>query len=167
MPAPSHPTTSVPPDVIEVERALARITHLLNRARQHDRICAEAGVPVDRAAVPILRLLADSQPLRPGDLAAQLAVEAPHITRQLHRLEAIGYVERVPDPNDRRAHRVRLTARGRKAIDRVLEAGRQYIYEALAEWSPRDRERLATLFHRMVDDFVRQATRRGILDPPQ
>jgi DNA-binding MarR family transcriptional regulator len=155
----------IPHDVIEVERALARITHLLNRARQHDHICAEAGIPVDRAAMPILRQLAEAESLRPGDLAAQLAVEAPHVTRQVHRLEALGYVERLPDPDDRRAHRVRLTATGREAIDRLREVGRQAIWQALADWSPGEREQLATLFHRMVDDFVRHAAQRGILEP--
>ena len=152
----------VPPDIVEVERALARITHLLNRAKQHDSIAAEAGVPVDRAAVPILRQLSDSEPLRPGDLAALLAVEAPHVTRQIQRLEATGYVERIPDPDDRRAHRIRLTPAGRQAVDRILDAARQLIWHALAEWSPQDREQLASLFHRMVDDFIAHAATRGI-----
>ncbi|HKS99726.1 MAG TPA: MarR family transcriptional regulator [Rugosimonospora sp.] len=147
----------VPHDVIEVERALARIAHLLNRARQHDHIAAEAGVPVDRAAVPILRRLAESGPARPGDLAAWLAVEAPHVTRQVQRLESAGYVVRVPDPGDRRAYRVRLTGAGQEAIDRVLDAARQSIWDALGAWSPDEREQLATLFHRMVDDFARHA----------
>jgi DNA-binding MarR family transcriptional regulator len=156
----------VPSDVIEVERALARITHLLNRAKQHYVITAEVGVPVDRAAVPILRQLADSEPLRPGDLAALLAVEAPHVTRQIQRLESTGYVERIPDPDDRRAHRVRLTPAGREVTDRILDAARHLIWEALAEWSPNDRGQLAVLFHRMVDDFIEHAAKRGIALQP-
>jgi DNA-binding MarR family transcriptional regulator len=159
--------TSVTRDVVEVERALARIAHLLNRAKQHHQVAAEAGVPVDRAAVPILRQLAEGGPMRPGDLAAQLAVEAPHVTRQVQRLEAAGYVERVPDPADRRAQRVRLTDSGRDAVERILDAGRQSIAQALAGWSPEERGQLATLFHRMVDDFVHHATERGILPEPQ
>jgi DNA-binding MarR family transcriptional regulator len=158
--------TSIPHDVVEVERALARIAHLLNRARQHVQIAAEAGVPVDRAAVPILRLLAEAGPLRPGDLAAQLGVEAPHVTRQVHRLETAGYVDRVPDPDDRRAHRVRLTASGREATERILDAGRRSIWQALGDWSPDERHQLATLFHRMVDDFVSHSAERGILSAP-
>jgi DNA-binding MarR family transcriptional regulator len=162
MPAP------VPQDVIDLEHALARISYLLNRARQHDTVVADAGIPVDRAAVPILRRLAESGPLRPGDLAARLTVEAPHITRhitrQIQRLETAGHVERIPDPFDRRAHQVRLTASGREVADRVLDAARRYIWQALAEWSPHDRELLATLFHRMVDDLIRHAAQRGIVE---
>ncbi len=159
--------TSVGRDVVEVERALARIAHLLNRAKQHHQVAAEAGVPVDRAAVPILRQLAEGEPMRPGDLAAQLAVEAPHVTRQVQRLEAAGYVERVPDPADRRALRLRLTDPGRDAVERILDAGRQSIAQALADWSPEERGQLATLFHRMVDDFVRHASERGVLPESQ
>jgi DNA-binding MarR family transcriptional regulator len=60
---------------------------------------------------------------------------------------------------------VRLTPSGREVVDRVLDAARRSIWQALAEWPPNDREQLATLFHRMVDDFVRHAAERGIVEP--
>jgi DNA-binding MarR family transcriptional regulator len=150
----SKTSVQIAADVIEIERALARIAHLLTRARRHDRLVADAGVPVDRAAVPILRLLSESEPLRPGELAVQLAVEAPHVTRQVQRLEKVGYVERVGDPDDRRAYRIQLTQAGRDATDCIRQAGQRYLQEALAAWSPQDQRQLAELFHRMVDDFL-------------
>jgi DNA-binding MarR family transcriptional regulator len=152
---PSAP--SVPADVMDLESTLNRIAYLMARAKQHHSIAAEAGVPVDRAAVPILRLLADSGPLRTGELAARLAVEAPHITRQVHRLEELGYLERVADPGDRRAHRVQLTRAGRDAAERIRAVSQHRVQTALAHWSPRDRQQLAILFHRMVDDFITNA----------
>lgn len=149
--------TAIPDDVIEIERALTRIAHLLARSRQHDRVAAEAGVPVDRAAVPIMRQLAESGPLRPSELAARLTVEAPHVTRQIQRLEREGYVRCVPDPDDGRAHRVQLTPSGHDAIDRLREVGRQMMWQALEKWSPAELRQLAALFHRMVDDFLTNA----------
>jgi DNA-binding MarR family transcriptional regulator len=107
--------------------------------------------------VPILRLLVDTSPLRPGDIAARLAVEAPHITRQAHRLEQLGYLKRVADPDDRRAHRVELTPAGRDAVGRVRAVTQRQVQQALAGWSAQDRRQLAILFHRMVDDFLAQA----------
>jgi DNA-binding MarR family transcriptional regulator len=149
---------AVPADVVELERALTRISHLLTRARQHDRTVAEAGVNVDRAGVPLLRMLADEgEGMRPGELAARLAVEAPHVTRQVQRLEAAGFVERVPDPDDGRAQQVRLSATGREAVDSIRAVGRRWMYEALAGWPTEDRRSLALLFHRMVDDFLDHA----------
>jgi DNA-binding MarR family transcriptional regulator len=158
---------AVPDDVVELERALTRISHLLTRARRHDRTVAEAGVNVDRAGVPLLRMLADEdEPMRPGELAARLAVEAPHVTRQLQRLEQAGFVERVADPDDRRCLRVRLSLAGREAVDSIRAVSRRWMDEALADWSSQDRRSLTLLFHRMVDDFLDQAERNRALDPP-
>ncbi|TDD95837.1 MarR family winged helix-turn-helix transcriptional regulator [Actinomadura rubrisoli] len=144
----------VPRDIIEIEGALTRVAHMLTRARLHDRVAAAAGVPVDRAAVPLLRALAENGgPMRPGELAVRLAVEAPHVTRQVQRLERAGYVQRVPDPDDRRAQRIRLSDTGAEAVECIRAVGRQWMADALAGWPPGERERLAALVHRMLDDF--------------
>ena len=141
-------------DVVEIERALTRITYLTSRVRQHERLVALAGVPLDRAAVALLRQIADSEPLRLGELAARLAVEASHVTLQVQQLQKAGYVTRVPDPDDRRAQRIQLTPFGQEAYDRIREASWRGMQMALAEWSPEDLRQLAGLFHRMVDDFL-------------
>ncbi|WP_340374051.1 MarR family transcriptional regulator [Streptomyces sp. SS7] len=145
------------PEVIEIERALTRITYLSTRARQHDRLMAMAGVPLDRAAVALLRQVADSEPLRPGELAQRLGVEASHVTRTVQQLQKSGYVTRVPDPDDGRAQRIQLTDAGREAVERVRDAGARGMQLALAGWSPEELGRLAALFHRMVDDFLSYA----------
>ena len=151
---PELPDGPASPQVIEIERALTRITYLSTRARQHDRLMALAGVPLDRAAVALLRQIADSEPLRPGELANRLGVEASHVTRTVQQLQKTGYVTRVPDPDDRRAQRIELTETGRQAIDRVRDAGARGMQLALSEWAPEELGQLATLFHRMVDDFL-------------
>nr|WSY49219.1 MarR family transcriptional regulator [Streptomyces sp. NBC_00886] len=157
MSTPPLPTAPASPEVTEIERALTRITYLSTRARQHDRLMALAGVPLDRAAVALLRQVADSEPLRPGELAHRLGVEASHVTRTVQQLQKSGYVTRVPDPDDRRAQRIELTEAGRKAVDSVRDAGARGMQMALSEWSTDELQQLATLFHRMVDDFLTYA----------
>ncbi|MFF4728891.1 MarR family winged helix-turn-helix transcriptional regulator [Streptomyces mirabilis] len=154
-PAPRAPASS---DVVEIERALNRISYLNSRVRQHDRLMAMAGLRLDRAAVALLRQMADSDPMRPGELAARLEVEASHITRQVQQLQKAGYVSRAPDPDDRRAQRIGLTPAGRDAIDRIRATSSRGMQMALAEWTPAELQRLATLFHGMVDDFLAHAT---------
>jgi DNA-binding MarR family transcriptional regulator len=57
-------------------------------------------------------------------------------------LEQLGYLERVPDPNDGRAKIIRLTDRGRRAY----WIGRQLIDELEREWGARyGEERIAAL----------------------
>ncbi|PVE13723.1 MarR family transcriptional regulator [Streptomyces scopuliridis RB72] len=140
--------------MIEIERALSRVAYLSSRVRQHDRLMAQAGVSLDRAAVALLRQIADTEPLRPSELANRLAVEASHVTRQVQQLEKSGYVTRVPDPEDGRAQRIQLTPVGREVVDRIRETSRRGMQAALADWSPQDLQQLAALFHRMVDDFL-------------
>ena len=148
---PAHHPVRASAAVTEIERALTRAAHLGTRTRQHERLTVRAGVPLDRAAVALLREMAETEPSRPGELAQRLGVVAAHVTRQVTRLEGAGYVVRVPDPDDRRA---RLTAPGRDAVDRLHDAGAQEVRLALAAWQVGDLRCLAVLFHRMVDDFV-------------
>ncbi|MEU3615722.1 MarR family transcriptional regulator [Streptomyces sp. NPDC006872] len=162
LPLPSVAT----PEVIEIERALTRITYLSTRARQHDRLMSMAGVPLDRAAVALLRQVADTEPLRPGELAQRLGVEASHVTRTVQQLQKSGYVTRVPDPDDGRAQRIQLTEAGRAAIDRVRDAGARGMQLALSAWSPEELGQLAALFHRMVDDFLSYAIEDEPEQPP-
>lgn len=156
MPAPV-PRAPASADVIEIERALNRISHLNSRVRQHDRLVAMAGPRLDRAAVALLRQMADSEPMRPGVPAARLEVEASHITRQVRQLQKAGYVNRAPDPDDRRARRIELTPAGRDAIDRIRATSSRGMRMALADWTPGELQRLATLFRGMVDGFLAHA----------
>ncbi|MEU1512841.1 MarR family transcriptional regulator [Streptomyces sp. NPDC005811] len=154
-PSPAPPPVST--DVIAIEQSLTRITYLAGRARQHERLMSLAGFPLDRAAVAILRHLAEDEMLRPGVLAVRLSVEASHVTRQLRHLEQAGHVTRVPDPEDRRAQLIRLTDSGRTAVRRIRAAGLRGMEAALADWEPADLHRLAALFERLVSDFVTHA----------
>ncbi|WP_326609202.1 MarR family transcriptional regulator [Streptomyces scopuliridis] len=160
---PAAPASST--DVGEIASALDRVAYLTGRARQHERLMALAGVELDRAAAALLQRIAESEPLRSGELAARMSVEASHITRQVQQMEKAGYVTRVPDPDDRRAQRVRLTAAGQEAVDRIREASRRGMQMALADWTPEELHQLATLFHRMVDDFVARAEEDVALSP--
>ncbi|WP_344400529.1 MarR family winged helix-turn-helix transcriptional regulator [Streptomyces longisporus] len=129
----------------------------IGRARQHERLMVMAGLTLDRAAVAVLRHIAESEPMRPGVLAVRLSVEASHVTRQLRQLEQGGHVVRIADPDDRRAQRVRITDLGLAAVDRIREVNRRGLQMAPADWSAEDLEQLAALFHWLVDDFVAHA----------
>jgi DNA-binding MarR family transcriptional regulator len=157
MPTPPPAEVPVSAAMQEIERALSRVTYLARGIRQHDRLMALAGVALDRAATALLRQIADSEPMRPGELAARLAVEASHVTRQVQQLQKAGLVTRVPDPDDRRAQRIQITPAGEEAVNRIREASTRGMQMALADWSPQELRQLATLFHRMVDDFLSYA----------
>lgn len=152
-----HVAQSVSPEIIAIEESLTELAHIATRARQHERLMAVAALALDRAAAATLRQLADCEPARIGELAARLAVEASHVTRQVQLLEKAGYVARTVDPEDGRAQLVQLTGLGRGAVQRIRTASRHGVQLALADWSAEDVKGLAVLFRRMVDDFVAHA----------
>jgi DNA-binding MarR family transcriptional regulator len=148
------------PDLVRIEEGLGKISYLINRVRRHEWIRRSSGIPVDRAAAVILRRLEESELLRPSELAAQLEVEAPHVTRQVQRLEDLGYVAKVADVGDRRAQLIGLTPSGRDAARRIREASRSAIAGALDDWSEDELHDLADLLSRMADDYLAYADQK-------
>jgi DNA-binding MarR family transcriptional regulator len=65
---------------------------------------------------------------RVSDLAEQARVTKQSAGFLVEQLETAGYVERVPDPADRRARLVRLTSRA----DRVVETANAEVERVLA-----------------------------------
>ncbi|MFB7927829.1 MarR family winged helix-turn-helix transcriptional regulator [Streptomyces sp. NPDC056039] len=154
MPTPHPVAEPASTALAEIELALTRLTHLAGRARQHERVMAESGLALDRAAAAVLQHIAGGEPSRPGVLAARLSVEASHVTRQLRHLERAGYVVRVADPADRRAQLVRLTGAGLAAVERMREVRRRGMEMALSDWTPGELRQLAVFLRRLLDDFV-------------
>jgi len=66
-----------------------------------------------------------------GELSEGMKVTQQAVSKVTSELERLGYVERVADPGDARVRRVRLTARGRAAVEGARE-GRAALERALA-----------------------------------
>ena len=97
------------------ERALAGA---LTRMGEHIRRQFHAAVAAHGMNPPqaaILRYL--DEPLAMGAIADRLFVDASYVTGLVDRLEDLGFVERRPDPSDRRIKQVAMTAAGRRARD--------------------------------------------------
>jgi DNA-binding MarR family transcriptional regulator len=62
------------------------------------------------ATGPLAVLYYSDAPIKPSAAATLLFQETQSITGILHRIEARGWVQRAPDPNDRRAVGITLTA---------------------------------------------------------
>ena len=72
---------------------------------------------LDTATADLLVRLAKSADcgIRGVDIGEQCLMTATRVSRLVDRAEAAGYVERQPDPHDRRAQHVVLTDKGRAA----------------------------------------------------
>lgn len=81
-------------------------------------------------------------------MAEDLGVGKATITRQLKPLEALGLIERLPDPADGRAHLVALTEEGRRRMLQARAARSQRLRARLGAWPREDVHTLATLLAR-------------------
>ncbi len=91
------------------------------------------------------------QSCRMGDLAHQLFQSSATMTGIVTRLEADGLVERVMDPDDRRAVQVRVTERAKKMLDEVLAARRERMAQTLDRLSADDRREFLRLIEVYLD----------------
>ncbi|MFJ9408825.1 MarR family winged helix-turn-helix transcriptional regulator [Streptomyces sp. NPDC101393] len=150
--------------IVALQRVLATLSYLVTRSQSHERQAALAGVKAGRSDLYLLMAL-DSKGggSRVGDLAALLMVEPSHVTRQIGQLAAQDLVERTPDPQDRRARQVAITPRGKAVLERLQEAGRAILHQALDDVGDADIATTVTVLNRLVD----KARAVGTHDPEQ
>ena len=91
--------------------------------------------------------------LSPGQLVSQTLVTSGTMTNRVDRLTARGFVERSPDPNDRRGVIVALTEAGRETVDAALADLLARERELLSRLSERDRSTLAALLRELLEPF--------------
>ena len=88
-----------------------------------------------------------------GELAAAEQVQPPTVTRLVTSLESAGLVVRETDGLDRRVVRVRLTAEGRRTLQRIRSLKNAYLARRLAALDPADQalaEALTSLLEHLV-----------------
>jgi len=89
--------------------------------------------------------------LKMNELSRRLMVTGGNVTGITDQLVAEGLVERRPIAGDRRAHAVRLTAKGKRAFDTMAAAHEEWVIAMLADVPPRDRDRLHALLGRVKE----------------
>jgi DNA-binding MarR family transcriptional regulator len=91
--------------------------------------------------------------LSPGRLLRETLVTSGTMTNRIDRLSARGFVERYPDPGDRRGVIVRLTRDGKTAVDAAFTALLDAEHALLEDLPERDRSRLASLLRTLLARF--------------
>jgi DNA-binding MarR family transcriptional regulator len=132
------------------------LTRLLRRARSaQQRTTAQVHPDLDSAGYEVLvtvrELSQSSGGARGGEVSDALGLHKSTTSRNLTTLEALGLVERIPDPQDARARQVRLTAEGADALERSFAGRRERLRTRLASWDQSDIATLAGLLRRLND----------------
>jgi DNA-binding MarR family transcriptional regulator len=126
------------------------VTRLARRLRR------QADLPgVSPTQVSALATIERAGPITLGELAAREGVQPPTITAAVGRLEEQDLVHRRVDPQDRRIHRVEVTAAGRRLLEKSRSRKNAYLERRLRALPAEDRatlERAADLLEGILRD---------------
>ena len=111
---------------------------------------ALAGVPGGPRGYQVLATAVAGPPRTQLALAQQLGVDRTVMTYLLDDIERAGLVERRPDPADRRARQVQVTAKGRDLSNDLRERLEKAEDHVLAVLPDGDREQFRTLLRRLA-----------------
>src|SRR6476469_11042096 len=111
-----------------------------------------AGMGVTRAQWKVLFRLTRQPGLRQIELADMLDIEAITLSRIIDRLAESGLVERQPDPADRRAGRLHVTAKAQPLIEKLQRVAGHMTAEAFEGFDQQDIDMLRQLLARVRDN---------------
>lgn len=117
-------------------------------AREMDRELAPLGI--SSGHLPVFFALADGRALTQKALTEIAAIEQPTMAATLARMDRDGLVRREPDPDDRRAVRVSLSAAALERVPAVLAAIDKVNGIALADFTAAERTGLELALGRIV-----------------
>ena len=134
---------------LQVTARLARIGPLL--ARRQEAVFERFGL--SRGEVGMLSALRTAGPphrLSPTRLGQGLMLSSAGVTSRLDRLERRGFVERLPDPEDRRGVIVELTDAGLEIVDAAVEANAINDRQLMDRFDPQELETLEGLLRKLL-----------------
>ena len=110
------------------------------------------GETLDTGTFYMLKTIHANGSMRVTDLAALANLDTSTVSRHVAHLHRVGLIERTPDPDDRRAQRVRLSEEGATKLATAFNGRRALLERSLDGWAPEDLEQLDRLLTRFVGD---------------
>jgi DNA-binding MarR family transcriptional regulator len=137
---------------LEVLSRVTRLARHLDRARR-EAFTDHALEVWEFDVLAALRRAGPPYTLSPGQLLAQTLVTSGTMTNRIDRLESRRLAQRLPDPDDRRGVRVRLTPEGKERVDSALADLLAREQALLAALTPRQQDSLSGLLRQLVAPF--------------
>jgi DNA-binding MarR family transcriptional regulator len=133
-----------------LHEALLQIVSVLNRPQGDNLILTRAGVSLDTALFPLLVRVSMQPNITIGELADQVGRDYSTVSRQVSRLQELGFVRSEPSESDRRQRLLSVTATGKNTVTKIDRARSSVMSEALDGWSQGEIAELARLTARLA-----------------
>ncbi|MDQ0985101.1 MarR family winged helix-turn-helix transcriptional regulator [Streptomyces sp. V2I9] len=128
----------------EPARAASSIVELLDVMWDHARNATTGmSAPGSTSQLRLMYVVDGEEGVRMRTVCRRLSSAAPTVTRMCDRLQAIGFLERLPCPGNGREVALRLTAAGREHLHRIRAQRDTALHRAIANMSPDERRALA------------------------
>jgi MarR family transcriptional regulator, organic hydroperoxide resistance regulator len=136
------------------EQARKRLDCWLQMIRTYDSMQGEVEAKLQKHALTlpqfeVLSTLAVSSCTNQQELAQRLQVTKGNLVGLIDRLTERGWVERVPDPADRRVNKVQLTGAGKQVLEKVYPDQLTAVEQLMSKLNLEDVETLRSLLHRL------------------
>ena len=134
---------------------IGRTTRLSNYLRKAiGQVFAEFGLqPGEFDVLATLRRAKAPHQLSPTELFKSMMVSSGTMTNRIDRLEAAGWVERIPDERDRRGTLIHLTDEGFDLINEAVTAHVDNEHRILAVLDSSEKAHLAHLLSKLLVTF--------------
>ena len=131
-------------ELIRQFSAFGAVKRELGRIQPSDCPSGSAGV---------LTLLGRFGDMRMSRLAELLAVDMSVTSRHVAHLAERGWIDRSPDPTDKRSRIVHLTPKGLAQLELLSERTTQLLADCLSDWSDEEVAQLTRLMTRLRASF--------------
>lgn len=99
----------------------------------------------------VLSTLSGGRVMSIGELAQVSVTKQPTVTRLLDRMEAQGYVKRIPHETDRRVTMIKITASGQKLTSKLIDQAKAHEAEVLAPLGKQKAELLRATLKTLIE----------------
>ena len=126
----------------ELKRSFGFLMHDVSRLLRKSFDRRASAIGLTRSQWRVLAHLSRNEGVKQAGLAEILEIKPITLARLLDRLGANGWVERRPDPNDKRARRLFLTDKARPILVELREVALSVREEALSGFDAAEQDRL-------------------------
>lgn len=145
----------------ELHGALIDIVSVMNRPQRDEAMVREAGIALDRALFPLLVMVERLGPVGIVELADRVGRDYTTVSRQVTKLESLGFVERRSNATDGRVREAVITASGKALTDKIDMAREAMGRAIFADWGNQDVADLTRLMRRFADAVQKDPAEHG------
>jgi DNA-binding MarR family transcriptional regulator len=150
----THPSRPPAPAASEQLRNFGFLVRDVYRlyAKHFERRARE--IELTLAQCKVLGHLSRNEGISQARLAELSDTDPMTLVRTLDRMQQDEWIERRPDPDDRRAHRLYLRDKARPIVSRMWKLADKARHEVLGSLSQSEREQLLALLERVHDSLL-------------